>query len=342
MLLDGLLAVLAAASAARSLGGGLGLLPLVVLAVAPLAVRRRWPVAVFAWLVACSAGVGLWSLSAVPGVALLVALYTVAASRPRPVALGAAAALEAGVLVAAVRLPGYWVQPAVFLTGMLVAALGLGLYVAAQRAYVSGLHDRALALERDRDQQAELAAAAERARIARDMHDVVAHHLTVMVALSDGAAVAGPDPAAEAMRMVSETGRRALAETRRVVGVLRSPDNPPATGTAPAVTRDAAGAGRAVDRRPAPGVAAGAGRGDRRPAPGVMAADRQRGRVVAVDHESASGAADRQPAPGIAELGRLVGTMDRPGCRPRSRSTVRRRSCRPACSSPRTGSCRRR
>ena len=300
MLLDGLLAVLAAASAVRS-DGDLGLLPIAVVAVAPLAVRRRWPVGVFAWLVASSAGVGLWSLSPVPGVALLVALYTVAASRPRPVALGAAAALEAGVLVAAVRLPGYWVQPAVFLTGMLVAALGLGLYVAAQRAYVSGLHDRALALERDRDQQAELAAAAERSRIARDMHDVVAHHLTVMVALSDGAAVAGPDRAAEAMRMVSETGRQALAETRRVVGVLRSPDNPSATGTAPAVTLP--------DRQPVRVVPV-----DRRPAPGVMAADRQQGRgVVAVDHESAPGAADRRPAPGIAELGRLVGTMGSAG-----------------------------
>jgi signal transduction histidine kinase len=232
MLLDGLLAVLAAASAVRS-DGDLGLLPIAVVAVAPLAVRRRWPVGVFAWLVVCSAGVGLWSLSAVPGVALLVALYTVAASRPGPVALGAAAVLEAGVLITAVRLPGSWVQPAVFLTGMLVAALGLGLYVAAHRAYVAGLHDRALALERERDQQARLAAAAERARIARDMHDVVAHHLTVMVALSDEAAVAGPVRAVEAMRMVSDTGRQALAETRRVVGVLRSaPDRKPAPGIA--------------------------------------------------------------------------------------------------------------
>jgi signal transduction histidine kinase len=153
------------------------------------------------------------------------------------VALGAGAVLEVGVLVAAVQLPGGWLRPAVFLTGMLVAALGLGLYVATHRAYVAGLHDRARALERERDQQAELAAAAERARIARDMHDVVAHHLTVMVALSDGAAVAGPDRAADAMRMVSETGRRALAETRRVVGVLRSPA-PEAAAT----------------RRPAPGI----------------------------------------------------------------------------------------
>jgi signal transduction histidine kinase len=258
VLLDGLLTVLAAASAVRNLGGDLGLLPLVVLAVAPLAVRRRWPVAVFAWLVGCSAGIGLWSLPAVPEVALLVALYTVAASRPRAVALGAAAVLEAGVLVTAVRLPGDWVQPAVFLTGMLVAALGLGLYVAAHRAYVAGLHERALALERERDQQAELAAAAERARIARDMHDVVAHHLTVMVALSDGAAVAGPDRAAEAMRMVSETGRRALVETRSVVGVLRSPDHPPAHGAAPAIGapgRGSAGELTAADRQPAPGIA---------------------------------------------------------------------------------------
>jgi signal transduction histidine kinase len=238
MLLDGLLALVAMASAVRDLGGDLGSLPLAVVAVAPLAARRRWPVGVFVWLLAWAAGFALWSLPEVPGVAVLVALYTLAASRPRAVALGAAAVLEAGVLVVAVRLPGGWVQPAVFLTGMLVAALGLGLYVAAHRAYVAGLHDRAQALERERDRQAELAAAAERARIARDMHDVVAHHLTVMVALSDGAAVAEPGRAAEAMRMVSETGRRALVETRRVVGVLRSPD-----------------ASTGADRRPAPGIA---------------------------------------------------------------------------------------
>jgi signal transduction histidine kinase len=237
MLLDGLLTVVAATTAVRNLGGHLGLLAVAVAAVAPLLVRRRWPVAVFGWVVAWSAGIGLWSVPAVPGVALLVALYTVAGWRSRPVALGAGAVLEVGVLVAAVQLPGGWLRPAVFLTGMLVAALGLGLYVATHRAYVAGLHDRARALERERDQQAELAAAAERARIARDMHDVVAHHLTVMVALSDGAAVAGPDRAADAMRMVSETGRRALTETRRVVGVLRSPA-PEAAAT----------------RRPAPGI----------------------------------------------------------------------------------------
>jgi signal transduction histidine kinase len=105
--------------------------------------------------------------------------------------------------------------------------LGLGLYTSARRALLAELRDRAARLERERDQQGELAAATERARIAREMHDVVAHHLTVMVALSDGAAAASaadPARAAEVMRTVSSTGRQALADTRRLLGVLRDPD----------------------------------------------------------------------------------------------------------------------
>ena len=87
------------------------------------------------------------------------------------------------------------------------------------------LRDRAARLERERDQQGELAAAAERARIAREMHDIVAHHLTVMVALADGAAAQvsrTPSQAVKAMRSVSATGRQALSETRRLLGVLPS------------------------------------------------------------------------------------------------------------------------
>jgi signal transduction histidine kinase len=233
MVLDLLLVAVGVASVLPNLSGDLGPLPLVILAVAPLLVRRRWPVPVFGWVLAGSAVLGLWSPTAVPGIALLVGLYTVAASRPLPVALAAASVLEVGVVVAAVRQPGPWPTAVVLLTGLLVAALGLGLYVAAHHALVAGLRDRAGALERDRDQQAALAAAAERARIAREMHDIVAHHLTVMVALSDGAAVAGPRRGAEAMRTVAATGRRALAETRRVVGVLRAdPVLQPAPGIA--------------------------------------------------------------------------------------------------------------
>jgi len=122
-------------------------------------------------------------------------------------------------------------------TGTVAAALGLGLYSAARRAYLAELHDRADRLERERDQQGALAAAAERARIAREMHDVVAHHLTVMVTLSEAAAAASarsPERAAEVMRSVSATGRRALADTRRLLGVLRQrPGDDPAAALAP-------------------------------------------------------------------------------------------------------------
>jgi signal transduction histidine kinase len=107
---------------------------------------------------------------------------------------------------------------------MVAAALGLGLYVAARRAYLAELQDRAERLEREADQQTALAAAAERARIAREMHDIVAHHLTVMTTLAEAAVAASarsPERAADVMRSVAATGRRALGDTRRLLGVLR-------------------------------------------------------------------------------------------------------------------------
>ncbi len=107
------------------------------------------------------------------------------------------------------------------------AVLITGLYVSTRRAYLAELRDRTQRLEREHDQTSALAAAVERARIAREMHDSVAHHLTVIVALSDGALVAvtrSPAQASEAIRGVSSTAREALAETRRLLGVLRADD----------------------------------------------------------------------------------------------------------------------
>jgi signal transduction histidine kinase len=162
----------------------------------------------------------------------------VAALRPRRAALVCAGLLGIVVVVFWVVLVGRagW-SNAISYTGTVAAALGLGLYSAARRAYLAELHDRADRLERERDQQGALAAAAERTRIAREMHDVVAHHLTVMVTLSEAAAAASassPDRAAEVMRSVSATGRRALADTRRLLGVLRQrPGQDPAAALAP-------------------------------------------------------------------------------------------------------------
>jgi signal transduction histidine kinase len=187
----------------------------------PLVVRRVWPSAVFGFIFGVSAVAGLLNVHLVVSFALVVALYTVAAYEPRRRALAAAGLLEGGVIAAGISLAGSaWWHPAILGTGMVAAALGLGLYTATRRAYLKELHDRAERLERERDQQQELAAAAERARITREMHDIVAHNLAVMIALSDGAAAAsaGSSPqAATAMRTVSATGRQALADTRRLL-----------------------------------------------------------------------------------------------------------------------------
>jgi len=206
---------------------------IVVLAVgaAPLLVRRIWPVPVFGAVLAVNLVAGLAGHAhPLNGAALLIALYTVAAIRPRRDALLCTALLELPVIAGLLAFAGStWWYDAIFVSGLVAAALGLGLYTATRRAYLAELHDRAERLERERDQQGALAAAAERARIAREMHDIVAHHLTVMVTLSEAAiatSAASPERATDLMRKVSATGRRALADTRRLLGVLRPGQDP--------------------------------------------------------------------------------------------------------------------
>ena len=106
-----------------------------------------------------------------------------------------------------------------------LVALAIGTGVHNRRQHVASLIERGNRLALERDQREQLAVVAERSRIARELHDVVAHSLTVMIALSDGAAgIAQRDPerARDTMQDVSETGRTALADMRRVLGVLRS------------------------------------------------------------------------------------------------------------------------
>jgi signal transduction histidine kinase len=200
----------------------------VILLVGPLTFRRIWPVQVFGWVALLTAAVAAWNFDAAPPAALAICLYTVAATSGPGRAVTAAVAVEAGALIAVSRVPpGNWALAILTLTAPVAALLAAGLYIGARRAYLAELHDRASRLERERDQHIALAAAMERERIAREMHDSVAHHLTVIVALADGALAAvgrAPDRAAEAMRGVSSTAREALAEARRLLGVLR-PDS---------------------------------------------------------------------------------------------------------------------
>lgn len=111
---------------------------------------------------------------------------------------------------------------------LVLLAWGAGLLRRSQAAHRESLKERAARLERERDQQSELATAAERTRIAREMHDIVAHSLSVVIAQADGgryAAAADPPAATRALETIAETGRAALADMRRILGVLRSDGN---------------------------------------------------------------------------------------------------------------------
>lgn len=114
----------------------------------------------------------------------------------------------------------------------LLLILMVGINLGNRRRYVAALIDRVHQLAREREQRAQLAVAAERSRIAREMHDVVAHSVSVMVTLSEGAGAAvgsQPEAARQAMLRSAETGRQALIEMRRLLGVLgdeTSPERP--------------------------------------------------------------------------------------------------------------------
>ena len=187
---------------------------LVLLTTLPLIVRRCWPVPVFATIVTAALVAGLFDHNAVAGPAVIVALYTVAAMSERRDAVVAAAVVVLITVTLTLVFAGRdWWFDSIFLTGLIAAALALGLYAATRRAYLAELHDRAERAERERDQQGELAASAERARIAREMHDIVAHHLTVMVALSEGAVAAAPVALASRVGATSLTNSMIVSTT---------------------------------------------------------------------------------------------------------------------------------
>jgi len=198
----------------------------------PLVWRRRAPVAAAAAVVA----LGLLQLALVSSmllpadVAALVMVYSLAAYAPRwasraglVVGLGAA-----GLAALRYYSDSYQPESLVVMTGAIcvtvVAAWALGDLRRARLQQLAGLEERARLLELERDQEMRLAATAERARIAREMHDVVAHSLSVVIAQADGGRYAGQaDPAAatSALEQISATGRQALTDMRSLLGVLR-------------------------------------------------------------------------------------------------------------------------
>jgi signal transduction histidine kinase len=120
-----------------------------------------------------------------------------------------------------------------FLLSTATAALALGLMVRIRRAQLAGLRERAARLEIERDQRSRLATATERTRVAREMHDIVGHNLSVIITLADAGAYAtdiAPARGKEALQLIGDTGRQALSELRRVLGVLRETTDGSPTG----------------------------------------------------------------------------------------------------------------
>jgi signal transduction histidine kinase len=160
-------------------------------------------------------------------VAVLIALYSVVKYGRRlrdGVLAGAVAAV--GVLLAAAQTPGVvmWWVTALWYTLVTGAVWLVALNVRTRRLYVLSLEERAATLEREREAESRAAVAEERTRIARELHDVVAHSMAVMIVQADGARFMldrDPEQARAAVKVVADTGRSALEEMRRLVGVLR-------------------------------------------------------------------------------------------------------------------------
>ncbi|MDQ2756797.1 MAG: histidine kinase, partial [Actinomycetota bacterium] len=224
-----------------STAAGLGLLAdgFSLVSLALLVVRRRWPVAVLSAMVV----VGLAQFALVDtllpaNVAEVYVVYTVAAHvasfRTRLLALGcgvlgaALGALRLGGLDAAFAAKAF---SALALAIVVMLTWVVGNIIRGRESIIAQLSESNLLLQRDRDQRDLIAAQHERARIAREMHDIVAHSLSVVVVQADGGAYAAEHAsvwqradAAGTLETIAGTARSALAETRRLVGVLRDDD----------------------------------------------------------------------------------------------------------------------
>ncbi|MFG3225828.1 sensor histidine kinase [Kitasatospora sp. NPDC048194] len=213
-----------------------------------LVLRRRWPaVPVVATLVLMPGMLGV--------LLLVVSLYTLAATwewpsrRRRVVALSVLAFAEAVAVMmvsmltpgdASVEQPPLWVQVLIAVlvaVGLTVPPVVTGLYVGARRRLIESLKDRAHGLETELDllaeqaqERARRARLEERTRIAREMHDVVAHRVSLMVVHAgalERIALKDPEKAAQSAKLMGEVGRQALNELREILGVLRMDDERP-------------------------------------------------------------------------------------------------------------------
>ncbi len=200
---------------------------LVVLQVLPLTWRRRWPVAVF---VAVSIPRTIYdqlniSFDPLP-LGSAIAYYTIMDRCSTRVRVVISTLLFVGIFRSQ-TLPGHTEPYDFFVVVLELGVAGtLGILSRTRRAYLQAVETRAEQAEAERERQVALAAAEERTRIARELHDVVAHHVSLMAVQSEAAAAMLPGRPAEAgkaVEIIGQTAREALTELRRLLGVLRGP-----------------------------------------------------------------------------------------------------------------------
>jgi len=199
--------------------------------VAPLILRRTWPMFTFVLVTAVSLfQLGVLDDFLTANVSALIVIYTVAAYGQR---WAGRVVLATGLLGAPLG-AGVYYNPSYGSDGFVTVAFTIGVSVVAAWALgtvrrsrlqqIAGLAERARLREQERQQELRLAASTERARIAREMHDVVAHSLSVVIAQADGGRYAGresPETALQTLEAIAATGRQALSDMRGLLGVLR-------------------------------------------------------------------------------------------------------------------------
>ena len=253
-LVDGALAVLLAVLAVTQLvasrppGNPSFLTVSAPAAVLPLALRRRAPLAVtvvvMAAVVAQVLAAGGEPATFAAFLAALICVYTLGReARPAAMTIGFVVVAGAVITTALLQTRTAPIQPfdAVYPLVYFGLAAGLGAFVRQRALRLTAVEGRATALESALEREAELAAAQERARIARELHDVVAHGLSLIVVQAEAAEEMlhrSPEAAAQPLHRVQETGRQSLAEMRRLLGVLRADGHePPSTAPQPSLRR---------------------------------------------------------------------------------------------------------
>jgi signal transduction histidine kinase len=214
-------------------------LALLVFQAVPLIWRRSWPIAAFSVVgitrdLYDQMGFGFAPIPLGPA----IAYYTVMDRCSTGMRWALSAVLLTGILVSQTQ-PGHNEPYDFFVAVLIFVAAGMaGILSRTRRAYLSELETRAARAESELDQETALAAARERTRIARELHDVVAHHVSLMAVQAEAAGALLPGKPVEAghsVQIIGETARQALVELRRLLGVLRGPGEQPQAAPSPSL-----------------------------------------------------------------------------------------------------------